>query len=245
VWFRRFHASPESRRRLICFPHAGGSASSYVALSAELHPEVEVLAVQYPGRQNRIAERPILDIMTLADRIFAALRPWLADSPTLFGHSMGAIVAFEVARRMENEGGFTPARLVASGHWAPSRRRPQRAHRRDDDLIAELVSLGGTEAGLLADGEFIELMLSVIRSDFQAIESYVAPPAATLRCPVTVFVGNRDPHVPVDEAQAWSEHTTARFDLHVFDGGHFFLRDRHAEFARRLAAVLRADGLSS
>lgn len=244
-WLRRFHASPESGRRLICFAHAGGAASSYVALSAALQPEVEVLAVQYPGRQNRLAEPPIRDIATLADRSFAALRPWLADGPALFGHSMGAIVAFEVARRMESEGGLAPARLVASGHRAPSRRRPPTQQRHDDDLIAELVSLGGTETGLLADGEFMRLMLPAIRSDYQAIESYAAPPAAvTLRCPVTVFVGDRDPYVTLAEAQAWDEHTTAGCDLHVFDGGHFFLRD-HPQFARRLAAVLRDDGLSS
>ncbi|TDB95509.1 alpha/beta fold hydrolase [Actinomadura sp. 7K534] len=153
TWIRRFHPAPEAATRLVCFPHAGGSAPFYFPVSATLSPGVEVLTVQYPGRQDRRNEPPIGHIPALADAVFEALRPWLADRPALFGHSMGSVVAFEVARRMEEHS--TPPRvLVASGRRAPSRYRGESVHQRDDEgILAELRKLSGTDPRLLADEE--------------------------------------------------------------------------------------------
>jgi surfactin synthase thioesterase subunit len=243
AWIRCFHPAPDRSVRLVCFPHAGGSASFYFPVSAALHPEVEVLAVQYPGRQDRRTEEPIDDIPRLADRVFAALQPRLGDRPAFFGHSMGAIVAFEVARRMAREDGSAPARLVLSGRRAPSRRRDERMHLRDENgIIAELKSLSGTASGLLDDEEMRRMILPAIRSDYRAIETYAYTPGPPLSCPITVFTGDQDPQVTLDEARAWHEHTTGGFDLDVFGGGHFYLTARPAEVIARLSAVLRADG---
>ncbi|MFC5751448.1 thioesterase II family protein [Actinomadura rugatobispora] len=245
AWIRRFHPAPDAGTRLVCFPHAGGSASFYHPVSAALAPGIEVLTVQYPGRQDRRAEQPITDIGELADGVFAALRPWLDGGPpsggdrkvALFGHSMGAIVAFEVARRMERE--FrAPSLLVASGRRAPSRYRQEAVHRRDDaGIIAEITRLSGTDPRLLDETEMLRAALPAIRGDYQAVETYVSDPGAALACPVTVFVGDDDPMVTLEEANAWRGHTTAGFDLHVFKGGHFYLTSQPAATIERLAEL--------
>jgi surfactin synthase thioesterase subunit len=251
-WIRRFrpgHRGAESAGpagveggapRLICFPHAGGAASFYFPVSTALNGRFDVWAVQYPGRQDRRAEPPIGSIAALADHVFAALRPGLADGPVaFFGHSMGAIVAYEVARRAERQAGVSPAALIVSGRRAPAKRRAESVHQRDDDgLIAEVRRLSGTKAGLLADEEVVRMILPAIRGDYRAIETYVHQPGPPLGCPITAFVGDEDPQVTLDEARAWAEYTTAGFGLRVFRGGHFYLTARPQETIAQLMDVL-------
>ena len=229
LWCRRFHPSPAATRRLVCFPHAGGSASFYLPVSAALSPRVDVLAVQYPGRQDRRAEQGIEDIHVLADQTFEALRPW-ADTPlTFFGHRMGAVVAFEVARRFERIG-LAPVHLFASGRRAPSRYRDENVHLRGDDgLIAEVKAMSGTDARVLGDEEMLRMVLPALRSDYTAVECYRSEPGASVACPVTALVGDSDPKTSLDEARDWQEHTTGAYDLKVFRGGHFYLNTRAAE----------------
>ncbi|MFD0685022.1 thioesterase II family protein [Actinomadura fibrosa] len=241
AWLRCFHPVPGAALRLVCFPHAGGSASFYFPVSTALRrspalaKRVEVLAVQYPGRQDRRAEPPVTDIAVLADRAAAALRT-RADAPMVFfGHSMGATLAFEVARRLDPQ----PAALVVSGRRAPSTTRVESVHRRDDaGVIAELRALSGTDASLLEDEELLRLFLPAVRADYTAIETYRGELGATVGCPLTVFVGDSDPHVALDEARAWSTHTTGEFAMHVFEGGHFYLTASPALTIERLSEVL-------
>ncbi|MET9560226.1 MULTISPECIES: thioesterase II family protein [Streptomyces] len=244
AWVRRFRPAPDAGARLVCFPHAGGAASFYFPVARALHPRVDVLAVQYPGRQERRSEAPLTDIGTLADLSFAALRPVLTGRPVLFGHSMGAVVAFEVARRMEREDGVSPAALVVSGRRAPScRREEESVHlRTDEGVIAELKRLNGTDNSLLDDEELVRMFLPPLRADYRAVETYAYAPGPPLGCPVTVFTGDRDPQVTMDEALAWREHTTGAFDLEVFEGGHFYLSSDPATTLDRLESVLRAHG---
>ncbi|TDD48810.1 thioesterase II family protein [Saccharopolyspora elongata] len=226
LWIRRFHPAPDAGVRLVALPHAGGSASFYFPLSRALAPRVEVLSVQYPGRQDRLAERCIDDIGELADRLAAELRPW-ADRPlALFGHSMGAAVGFEVARRME----VAPIRLIASGRRAPSTHRDEWVHLSDDDgLVADLRKLSGTAAGVLGDDELLRMILPAVRSDYRAAETYQGEAGAKVACPITVLLGDDDPKVTLAEAEAWREHTDAEVDLRVFPGGHFYLVEHQAE----------------
>lgn len=222
-WIQRFHRTAQPRHRLVCFPHAGGSASFYFPLSKALAPDTEVLAVQYPGRQDRHKEPPVDDIGSLADSIAEVLNGPAQVPTAYFGHSMGAVIAFEVARRLE-PGGTGPKLLFASGRRAPSTYRAESVHQRDDDgVLAELKRLNGTDARVLADDELLRMILPAIRGDYRAIETYRCPPGPALGCPVTVLVGDADPRTTLDEARAWSEHTTGRFDLQTFPGGHFFL----------------------
>jgi pyochelin biosynthesis protein PchC len=244
AWIRRFHPVAAPEIRLACFPHIGGSASFYWPISAVMTAGVEVLAVQYPGRQDRSGEEPLTDIHRLADGAFGALRPVLSDPVALFGHSMGALIAFEVALRMEQVLGITPAAFIASSIWAPSRQRDGEIDTSDptnmSEVLADLRRLKGTDPGLLDDPELMRGMLGTLRSDYIATDSYRCGRGVKVACPITVFVGDRDPHVSVEAAQAWSEHTTGGFALNVFGGDHFYLTSLRTAFVRELSEVLRA-----
>lgn len=234
LWCRRFDPAPDAAHRLVCFPHAGGSASYYRPMATALSPSVDVVAVQYPGRQDRRNEPLVDDIGTLADQVHEVLRGWDDRPLTFFGHSMGALVAFEVARRFEDEASG-PVRLFASGRRAPSRYRDENVHRRDDNgIIAEVKSMSGTDDRLLGDEELIRMILPALRGDYRAVETYRSAPGATVGCPVTALVGDSDPKTSIDEARDWEKHTTADFDLHVFSGGHFYLNSRSAEVLKVL-----------
>ena len=165
MWIRRYHQAPDSPVRLVCFPHAGGSASFFFPVAKALAPAIDVTAVQYPGRQDRRTEPNIDNIADLADAILPAVRP-LTDRPlAFFGHSMGAILAYEVALRLEKDGAAPLTRLYASGRRAPSRYREETVHKRDDaGVIAELRGLSGTDADLLGDAETLEMILPAINA---------------------------------------------------------------------------------
>ncbi|MER0242931.1 alpha/beta fold hydrolase [Streptomyces sp. HSW2009] len=228
LWLRRFHPAPAAPARLVCFPHAGGSASFYFPVSAALASDADVVAIQYPGRQDRRHEPNVEDLNALADRIAPVVAP-LFDRPVVFfGHSMGAVLAFEVARRLQGDG-HVPAKLFASGRRAPSTRRAENVHQRDDDgIVAEMKAMSGTDAQVLGDEELLRMVLPAIRSDYRAIETY-APVETTVDCPITALVGDADPKTTIPEAEAWGGHTTAEFATEVFGGGHFYLSPRAAE----------------
>ncbi|MCT9930191.1 alpha/beta fold hydrolase [Planotetraspora sp. A-T 1434] len=244
VWIRRFHPAREGAARLVCFPHAGGSASAYYSLSAALSPHVEVLALQYPGRQDRRKEPLVTDLATLCGQAAEALRHLSPSGPdasqglpvAFFGHSMGAIVAFEIARRFD---GVTA--LFASGRRAPSRTRHEDVHlRADAQVMKELNALQGTESAVLMDEEMLELILPAVRADYTAIETYRYAEGPGLTCPIVALVGDADPLTTLEEARAWREHTTGPFDLRVFPGGHFFLGDHETAVRDVIRTSLRA-----
>lgn len=244
-WLRRFERAPDARARLVCLPHAGGSASFFFPLAKALAPAVEVLAVQYPGRQDRRHEPPVDSIAGLTNRLLEVLRS-VDDRPlALFGHSMGAIIGYEVALRMTDAGLPAPVHLFASGRRAPSRYRDDDFRGVSDDrLVAELRKLGGSDAAMLADPELLAMVLPAIRSDYRAVETYRHEPGRRLDCPVTVFTGDRDPRVSVEEARAWEEHTTGPADLRVLPGGHFFLVDQAAPIIATVTEKLAGPALT-
>ncbi|WP_326594870.1 thioesterase II family protein [Streptomyces sp. NBC_01803] len=250
LWFRRFPSAAQgASHRLICFPHAGGAASSYAQLARALSPAVEVVAVQYPGRQDRRGEPRLENVQVLARAVVTAL----GDPPSvppyaLFGHSMGAIVAYEVARLLaarpgNGAGARGPARLFASGSDAPQARRDGTVHRRDDaGVVAELRRLSGTDSFLLGDPELLAMALPAIRSDYTAIETYRWAPGPPLSCPITVLTGDTDPQTTPSGTRAWETCTSAGCDAQAFEGDHFFLDPHVTGVARLIRASLGVAG---
>jgi surfactin synthase thioesterase subunit len=234
LWCRRYRSTGNEADQLICFPHAGGSASFFFPVATALSPAVDVVAIQYPGRQDRRREQPIDDIAVLADRLYELLPPLLGKRAAFFGHSMGAIVAFEVARRLEADG-RGPAHIFASGRRAPSTWRDERIHQRDDDgILAEIRRLSGTNSAVLQEDELMRAALPALRADYRAIETYLTGPEVTVTSPVSVLVGKDDTQVSSDEASAWEGHTTGGFEVHTFPGGHFYLVDRSSDVMKVL-----------
>ncbi|MGY1438526.1 thioesterase II family protein [Streptomyces reniochalinae] len=240
LWLRRLTRSADARARLVCLPHAGGSANFFFPFADSLPSTVEAYAVQYPGRQDRRTEPCLTTVEELADAVHPVLREGLPGLPlVLLGHSMGAIVAFEVAGRMERSGTGAPLGLIASGRRAPSIRTVETVHQKDDaGLVAEIRRLSGTDDVLLDDPEIREMFLPALRADYRAIETYPGPAGPPLNCPVSVFVGDADPRVSLDEADAWRPHTKGDFARHIFPGGHFYLRDHPREFTTTLTHEL-------
>jgi pyochelin biosynthesis protein PchC len=242
TWFRRFHPSPDAAVSLVCLPHAGGTASFYFPISELLPSTVEVLAVQYPGRQDRLLEPPVENVHELARAIFESLTPLARKRPVaLFGHSMGASVGFELARLLERELGIVPETFFASSQPAPSRHHSRDIHRLDDDgIIAELRLISGTSSQVLGEPELLRLAMPAIRGDYTAVETYTPEPGAAVRCDVVGLTGDNDDRVPVQDVANWREHTSGSFKLQVLPGGHFYVSDQTTTVAGLIANTLRA-----
>ena len=217
---------------LYCFPHAGGTGTLYRGWSARLADVAEVRAVSYRSLQT--GARSVRDLArNAADRIAAE-----PGAPALFGHSMGALVAFETARLL----GQGVEVVFASGHVAPHRPSPgPDLHGLPDaDFWAEIGALGGTPADLLADADLRAATEARLRAEFRAAETYRYTVGAPLNCDVVALAGTSDARAPVSEVAAWRMHTTGAFELAEFEGGHFFVEDRAdavlAALSSRLAA---------
>ena len=224
-WIRRFAPAEDAAVQLVCLPHAGGAATAFVPAARALAPEIDVLAVQYPGRQDRFPEPVIEDIADLADAVAAELRPWCDRPLALFGHSMGAVVGYEVARRLENAG-LGPLGLFASGRRAPSTVRERTEHWRDDRaLIESMRQMAGTGDEVLADESLLPMVLKGVRGDYKAVETYQPDYGPPLACPIQVLSGSGDTQTSPEENRAWERHTTADCRLQEFSGGHFFVFD--------------------
>jgi surfactin synthase thioesterase subunit len=241
LWCRRYSPSSTAAARLVCLPHAGGSAPYFRPVAIALSPSVDVLAIQYPGRLERRSEAPITDVGRLADEIHLILLRQPPLPTTVFGHSMGASIAFEVARRLEGSG-RPPVRVFVSGRRAPSAYRDERVHLSDDaGLLAEVRRLNGTASTILDDEELLRAALPVLRADYRAAETYWCDADVTIGSPITVLTGDDDPKTTMPEAQAWARHTIGSFDAQVFPGGHFFLTTHAAEITGLLKRHFRQE----
>lgn len=222
---------------MVVLPHAGGSATSYRPLAQLIGGGAEVWVVQYPARQDRYREPPARSMDELASSVTTALLAADRDqSPLLFGHSMGALLAFEVALRLERSGRGVH-HLVVSGRGAPSVPFISDVATGDDDaVIAELIRLDGTDPLILAEPELLALALPVIRADYALVEGWTTQPGAQVACSITVCVGDRDPLLSPEDVARWQDHTSVRpVSVHTFTGGHFYL----VEHVETVAAVVR------
>lgn len=238
----RLNSGSHEHVRLYCFPFAGGSASAYRPWAHIAPPGVELAAYQLPGRSERLGETAATDIRALVPGIAVTVADDIDDRPYgLFGHSMGATYAYEVALELRRLG-VPPPRLVAlSGRRAPHRQleRLESYSALPDSLFLEKIQgLGGTPVQLLENPDLLELVLPTLRADFVADETYQARDVARLDCPFLMFGGAQDLLTPVPDLQAWSELSAARAATHVYPGGHFFLWNHASEMLRLIAAEL-------
>ncbi|MBB2993597.1 surfactin synthase thioesterase subunit [Mycolicibacterium iranicum] len=241
-WLRNFHPAPDARIRLVCLPHAGGSASYYFPMSVALAPEFEVYGVQYPGRQDRHSEPFVDSIEEMADQVYTALGT-LPPAPTaFFGHSMGAVLAFEVARRYETVGGRQAVTVFASGSRAPSRYGDEPDRKNDAQLVDVMRELGGTDPRVLNDRELLSTFLPAFRNDYTALQAYHRDTDIGIGAPIVVMTATDDPKTSEPAARAWHEHTTGGGEVHLFTGGHFFLEKQPQKVIEVVTSTLRAVG---
>jgi len=224
--FVGFTERPHAGMRLYCFPFAGGAANVYRPWQQLIPLDVELLACQLPGRHDRMHEAPFTDATRLAARLADDLALEGDDRPfAFFGHSMGALVAFELARELQRRRAPLPAVLGVSGRAAPD----SGAHHTtlhllpSSDLIRSLSVLGGVPEEVLAIPELIELMVPVLRADLELVETYrYVRDGGLLHCPITVFGGSVDPMVDAAGLGAWQDCSTRPVVIRVFSGGHFY-----------------------
>lgn len=238
-WFVPIGRRAEAAALVFCFPYAGGSAASYRGwgrLSELL--DVDVLAVELPGRGRRIGESPELRVSEIAAELGRVIdRPY-----SVFGHSLGARLGFEVCRRLRDLGHAEPIRLFVSG--TPGPRLPRvglgDSGLPDEELIARVNRMGGTPAEVLATPQLRELLLPLIRSDFAWGDDYVYSAGPPLTCPVTALTGSADPEAPPDLMRHWRRETTGEFRLCEIAGDHFFPHSAFETVVTEIAADLRS-----
>lgn len=225
AWLRSYPQKRQARLRLFCFPYAGGGASAFRSVFDRVPDEVEICPVQLPGREGRFAEPPFSSLDPLITALHEELFPYLDIPYAFFGHSMGALISFELARALRRSGQAPgPVHLLVSGHRAPHLPdlRPPAHQLPEPQLLETLRSLEGTPEEVLHHQELLQLLLPILRADFAICETYTYVPQPPLACPISVFGGLRDPNVPCEAIQAWKQHTAKKCQVHFFAGGHFF-----------------------
>lgn len=223
-WLPYRQRRPLAKARLFCFPFAGGAASVYRPWETLLPATVELCAVQLPGREGRLVEAPFADLDALLESLVFALEPHCNLPFALFGHSFGALLAYELAKRLADRGA-APFLMFASGRNAPCHRVSDPVHHLPDDPFLErLIQMNGIAPLVLQSQEMLELVLPVIRSDVSMSETYVPTDTRRLPCTISVFGGLADPWVQRQGLDDWGQYAETGFRLRMLPGDHFFLR---------------------
>jgi medium-chain acyl-[acyl-carrier-protein] hydrolase len=238
-WFPKAERQSPGALQLYCFPFAGGSALTYQRWRQSL-PNVDVLPVELPGRGTRFKEPAITSLFDLIGAITEPLRERLSGPFAFFGHSMGAAISFELARHLRTRFGLSPAHLFLSarpGPRLPETRGPT-YNLPEAEFLGEIRRLNGTPAEVIESPEVMRILSPILRADFQVNQTYRYEPGEPLSCPITVFGGLDDDHVPRESLFAWREETSAVFNLQMLPGGHFFLRTSESLLLRLLSETL-------
>lgn len=223
-WLVCFKQNSQARLRLFCFPYAGGGAHIFRTWQDSLPVTVEVCPIQLPGRGARLMEKAFTQMAPLVQALSEVLLPSLDKPFAFFGHSMGALVSFELARQIRRQSGKEPVHLFVSGCFAPQIPDPHPIHDLPEArFLNELRRLNGMPREVMDDGEMLQLMLPTLRGDCMLTETFAYTSEPPLGCPISVFGGLQDPLFDRDHLEAWREQTDADFSLHMFPGDHFFM----------------------
>jgi surfactin synthase thioesterase subunit len=232
--------NPNARLRLFCLPYAGGGASVYRSWQGGFPAEFDVCSVQLPGRENRLREPPFASMEPLVRALAQGLAGALDRPFALFGHSMGGLIAYELARLLRQERGLSPRHLFVSACRAPEVPDPIEWHRLGDkELMAELRQVPGFPAEVLEHAELMQLVLPIIRADSAVTETYAYRQAEPLDFPLTVFASEHDELISRAAVEPWRGHTRAAFDLKLVDGHHLFIQQQAPQMIRVILEKLR------
>lgn len=232
TWFEHLSRTHTPTLRLFCFPYAGGTADVYRSWQRWFSPEIDLCLVHLPGRGRRMAEKAFTRIKSLVSALASAIGPEIQVPYALYGHSMGGVISFELARELVRTRGTGPEHLFVSGRRAPQwpNTEPPTYHLPHDQFIAELKRLKGTPEEVLDHPELMELFLGLLRADFEMVDTYDFERGELLSCPITVYCGLSDEHVPAESCRAWNEQTSGVCRTRMLQGDHFFVRNPKSDF---------------
>ncbi len=240
TWIAYRNPNPQASVRLFCIPYAGGSASIYRAWANGLAPEIEVCPIQLPGRETRLKSQPFNQLRPLVEALAPALYPYLDKPFAFFGHSMGALICFELARHLRRLYGIEPVSLFVSAHRAPQLPDTQSPtyFLPEKEFKEELYRLGGTPEELLQSTELMQAVLPLLRADFEVCETYKYVPEKPLTCPILAFGGLQDEEVCEEQLLAWRDQTASSFTSCMLPGNHFFLHTARADLLKAISQEL-------
>jgi|TARA_R110002072_G_scaffold136308_4_gene278728 surfactin synthase thioesterase subunit len=246
-WIEKLRGDVAAVRRLFIFPFAGGASVFYRPWAPLFPADLEVNFVMLPGRESRFGEPAFTSMAALIEELLPALEAQLDDRPfAFFGHSMGAAIAYELALRLQ-ENGKLPQALFVSGRRPPGapRQTPAIYHLPDAQFLDALRKLGGTPEEVLQNQDLLELFLPLLRADFQVSDTHAPTGQGTLRCPLEVFGGSRDPEASLECLAGWRARGADDVEITAFEGNHFFLSEHRQAIIERIAARLRQGQLST
>lgn len=240
-WFAYANPRPTAQLRLFCLPFAGGSAVIFRNWANALPGFVEVCPIQLPGRGARLREQPFTSMQSLIDAIEPSISANLDKPFAFFGHSMGATISFELIHKLRSERGLEPAHFFVSGRHAPQIPEPDPItfNLPRVEFIQEIRRLEGTPQEILENPELLELLLPVLRADFELIQTYEYVDRPRLKCPITVLGGIADKDVSREHLEAWREQSSGPFRICLFSGNHFFLQTEEKLVLQTITEQLR------
>lgn len=229
-WFRVFKPSPSAKMRLFCFPYGGSGPSVFRDWADHFSDDIEVIGVLYPGRESRTTEPLTPDIKQMAEAMLPTILQYLDKPFAFFGHSMGALISFELTRLLSAECSSLPEHLFVSAADAPHVVKSDPIHHLpEEEFLQALIGLNGMPREVLENTEFLEYVLPIIRSDFSACANYRYSEGPLVSCPVTAYGGSNDPRVDPQYVEQWCQYAGARFQVKMFAGDHFFMTSHQRE----------------
>ena len=238
-WLVRPRPNPRAALRLLCFPFAGGGASVFRTWPAALPADIELLAVELPGRETRFRERPFQRLAPLIATLTDAVAPHLQAPFAIYGHSLGALIGFSFARELRRRSLAGPMHLFVSGRRAPQLPERSPMHQLPEpQFLDQLRRLGGIPDALFQQPDIMEVFLPILRADITVAETEPPSPEPPLACPITALGGLTDDKARIEELDAWQAQTSAAFEREIFPGGHFFLQSARTAFLASLSRRL-------
>jgi medium-chain acyl-[acyl-carrier-protein] hydrolase len=242
-WFVYPSTRSKATVRLFCLPYAGGGAAPFRPWAHLLPPEVELCIVQLPGRETRLRETPYASMTSLVEDLATAIAPALDRPYALFGHSMGALAAFELVCALQRHRRDAPMHVFVSGRRAPQLPDPEPpiSHLADDSFVREIMRrYNAIPKVILDDQDMLRVFLPTLRADLAMLESHVYRDSGKLDCPITAFGGVHDPRASREDLVAWRAQTRRSFQVHQFPGDHFYLNPQRQALVAQIADLLAA-----